>query len=227
MTAPTGASPRCGGRFGLGERQLHVIVVIHEIRLLRCRQSPSAARFAAASGDRAGGSGTLRMPHRRSSPPADVRRCPTADILHAVPPRSGLRRAARADAGGRLFPRAVRRRRTCRRPRRRARRLSDKLLHFGGYAVLTCCVLAGWELTIGMLEPKHYFAVWLAGTLYGAIDEITQIPVGRTCDMNDGLADVLGIVMRHCRRSNWCEPLLIRASRGCAGKRLLSANDAQ
>lgn len=71
----------------------------------------------------------------------------------------------------------------------------DKWFHFGGYAVLTILVLAGWELTIGALQPKHYFAVWLVGTLYGAIDEITQIPVSRTCDVNDWAADVLGIVM--------------------------------
>jgi VanZ family protein len=72
--------------------------------------------------------------------------------------------------------------------------LSDKWFHFGGYAVLTVCVLAGWELTIGVLQAKHYFAVWLVGTLYGAIDEITQIPVSRTCDVNDWAADALGIV---------------------------------
>jgi VanZ family protein len=71
---------------------------------------------------------------------------------------------------------------------------SDKLYHFGGYAVLTLCVLAGWELTIGVLEAKHYFAVWLVGVLYAAFDEITQIPVGRQCDANDWMADVLGIV---------------------------------
>lgn len=71
---------------------------------------------------------------------------------------------------------------------------ADKWVHFGGYAVLTVCVLAGWELTIGVLRPKHFFAVWLAGTLYGAVDEMTQIPVGRTCDVNDWAADVLGIV---------------------------------
>ena len=72
--------------------------------------------------------------------------------------------------------------------------LSDKWLHFGGYAALTVLVLTGWELTIGALEPKHYFAVWLAGTLYGAFDEVTQTPVGRICDMNDWMADVLGVV---------------------------------
>jgi VanZ family protein len=72
--------------------------------------------------------------------------------------------------------------------------VSDKWLHFGGYAVLTIVVLAGWEVTIGTLQPKHYFAVWLAGTLYGAFDEVTQTPVGRSCDINDWMADVLGIL---------------------------------
>ena len=72
--------------------------------------------------------------------------------------------------------------------------MSDKWIHFGGYAVLTVCVLAGWELSIGALQPKHYFAVWLAGTLYGAFDEVTQTPVGRNCDVNDWMADVLGVV---------------------------------
>ena len=71
---------------------------------------------------------------------------------------------------------------------------SDKWLHFGGYAVLTVLVLAGWELTIGTLQPKHYFAVWLAGVLYGVFDEVSQTPVGRTCDMNDWIADVAGVV---------------------------------
>jgi VanZ family protein len=71
---------------------------------------------------------------------------------------------------------------------------SDKIYHFGAYAVLTLCVLAGWELTIRRLEPKHYFAVWLVGTLYAIVDEATQIPVGRTADANDWAADVVGIV---------------------------------
>ena len=71
---------------------------------------------------------------------------------------------------------------------------NDKSIHFAAYAVLTVLVLTGWELTIGVLQPKHYFAVWLAGVLYGAFDEISQTPVGRMCDMNDWMADVLGIV---------------------------------
>lgn len=73
--------------------------------------------------------------------------------------------------------------------------ISDKWLHLAGYAVLTLCVLTGWELTVGRMQPKHFFAMWLAGTIYAAIDELTQIPVGRLADRNDWFADVLGIVI--------------------------------
>ncbi len=72
--------------------------------------------------------------------------------------------------------------------------LSDKFAHFGAYATLTLCVLVGWELTIRRLEPKHYFAVWLVGTMYAAMDEFTQSFVGRSSDFNDWAADVLGIL---------------------------------
>jgi VanZ family protein len=71
----------------------------------------------------------------------------------------------------------------------------DKLAHLGGYAILAVLVLAVWELSTERLQARHFFAVWLAGTVYGAIDEWTQIPVGRTCDMNDWGADVLGVVI--------------------------------
>lgn len=71
----------------------------------------------------------------------------------------------------------------------------DKLLHFLAYTTLTFGILASWELSTGSLLPIHYFVVWLTATLYGAIDEITQIPVGRTCDGLDWLCDVLGIIV--------------------------------
>lgn len=82
---------------------------------------------------------------------------------------------------------------------------ADKFVHLGLYALLTLVVLVGWELTIRTpLQAKHYFAVWLVGTVYGMVDEATQIPVGRTGDMHDWLADVVGIILglvafRMCR----------------------------
>ena len=72
---------------------------------------------------------------------------------------------------------------------------SDKLIHFGAYLALCFSLLVSWELSAGVLQPPHYFAVWLAGTLYGAVDEITQTPFGRTCDGMDWLADVAGLIV--------------------------------
>lgn len=71
---------------------------------------------------------------------------------------------------------------------------NDKTVHLAAYALLTLIVLLGWELSVGRLEAKHYFAVWFAGTVYGIFDEVTQIPVGRTGDMHDWIADVVGIL---------------------------------
>jgi VanZ family protein len=71
---------------------------------------------------------------------------------------------------------------------------SDKTIHFWAYLSLSLFLLTSWELTIGRLRPVHYFTVWLICTLYGAFDELTQIPVGRTCDSRDWLFDVMGAV---------------------------------
>lgn len=71
---------------------------------------------------------------------------------------------------------------------------SDKTIHFWAYLALSFSLLTSWELSSGRLQPLHFFLVWLACTVYGAIDEITQIPVGRTCDGVDWLFDVLGII---------------------------------
>ena len=80
-------------------------------------------------------------------------------------------------------------------PRLQILTIWDKFTHLSAYASLTFAVLIGWELTTGRLQPKHYFAVWFAGTFYAAFDELTQIPVGRHADMHDWLADVIGILL--------------------------------
>ena len=70
----------------------------------------------------------------------------------------------------------------------------DKVYHFGAYAGLSVILLAAWELSRGRLAARHYFGFWLAATLFAAADELTQIPVGRSCDVDDWAADVLGVV---------------------------------
>lgn len=71
---------------------------------------------------------------------------------------------------------------------------SDKLMHFLAYAglnVLFGCWVAtrhsfGWIWAVGML---------LLSAVYGAADELLQIPVGRQCALDDWIADVLGSIM--------------------------------
>lgn len=69
---------------------------------------------------------------------------------------------------------------------------SDKLKHFVGYLVLSFLLGA----TLWILFPARRrlmpILVVAAAAAYGAFDEFTQIAVGRSCELNDWLADVAG-----------------------------------
>ena len=78
----------------------------------------------------------------------------------------------------------------------------DKIVHFGGYAGLAF-------LLMNALVPTNYAAAEAAGSermttravaitilicaIYGAVDELTQPPFGRTADPMDYVADLLGL----------------------------------
>jgi len=69
---------------------------------------------------------------------------------------------------------------------------SDKLEHFGAYMVLSFLIGA----TIWVMRPARRrlipLVVVAAAAAYGAFDEVSQIPVGRDCELNDWFADVGG-----------------------------------
>lgn len=68
---------------------------------------------------------------------------------------------------------------------------NDKMLHFAGYLGLAF-LLVVWR-QLGRRLSWQVLATSLAiVALYGACDEITQIPVGRDCELKDWMADVLG-----------------------------------
>ncbi len=71
---------------------------------------------------------------------------------------------------------------------------ADKIFHFGAYAGLA--FLLAWAIPN---SSRYRFAhVCLAALLaisYGAIDECLQIPVGRTAEFQDWLADALGAIV--------------------------------
>ena len=68
----------------------------------------------------------------------------------------------------------------------------DKVVHFGAYAFL------GWLLTRVLLArlptaPAVTITILLLAG-YGALDEVTQPPIGRTADVWDFVADIAGAV---------------------------------
>lgn len=70
---------------------------------------------------------------------------------------------------------------------------NDKLLHAGAYTGLS--FLLAWAIPT---RPNRAYNVILAGIIcvgYAGIDELLQIPVGRTADWNDFYADILGVIM--------------------------------
>lgn len=68
---------------------------------------------------------------------------------------------------------------------------SDKHLHFGAYAVLGCAL--PWALVgirkISWARSGMLLAIML---VYACLDELLQIPVGRSCEIGDWLADAAG-----------------------------------
>jgi VanZ family protein len=68
----------------------------------------------------------------------------------------------------------------------------DKVLHFAAYAILAGLIATAWQLSSGVLTARHLRWVWCAVAIFGALDEITQIPVHRDCSIWVWSADALG-----------------------------------
>jgi VanZ family protein len=69
---------------------------------------------------------------------------------------------------------------------------NDKVLHFTAYFLLAFGIALTWQLGSGVLNSRHLWIVWIVAIVYGAADEITQIPVHRDCDFWDWTADSCG-----------------------------------
>ena len=71
-------------------------------------------------------------------------------------------------------------------------RIRDKVLHFASYAGLAFLMALYQWLRKGTIGRVEVTAVWAIALAYGVFDELTQIPVGRTADPLDWLADAAG-----------------------------------
>ena len=73
---------------------------------------------------------------------------------------------------------------------------SDKIWHFFAYAGLGAMCSAAWALSrptiLARLALRHCLLIVLVVAVYGALDEITQPLVGRSCELLDWSADSLG-----------------------------------
>ncbi len=69
---------------------------------------------------------------------------------------------------------------------------SDKFIHFTAYFGLALLVCLNWALARAM-GWRQWLAIAVVLTAFGALDEITQIPVGRHADVRDWFADVTGV----------------------------------
>jgi len=74
-------------------------------------------------------------------------------------------------------------------------KFNDKVAHFTGYFGLAFLACFAWATH----RPFHWrtaFALWGAILVYGAIDELLQIPVpGRTGEVADWIADAFGALL--------------------------------
>ncbi len=68
---------------------------------------------------------------------------------------------------------------------------TDKILHFTAYLLLAV-LLGVFCFVTGRRTRGWMLAIFLGICVYGIVDELLQIPVGRSCEVADWIADVLG-----------------------------------
>jgi VanZ family protein len=68
----------------------------------------------------------------------------------------------------------------------------DKLCHFSAYAIFAVLLATTWRATARAGHFRQLFWTWVAVAVFGTLDELTQIPVGRDCDFWDWIADATG-----------------------------------
>ena len=72
-------------------------------------------------------------------------------------------------------------------------RITDTPAHFTSYAILAALLLWSLHFTRLSLRAAAWWVIGI-GLVYGVIDEILQIFVGRICSLSDWLADASGVI---------------------------------
>ena len=69
---------------------------------------------------------------------------------------------------------------------------SDKVGHFLAYGLLTVLFMTARATKVELRRVDYFKAFFILG-VYGAFDELSQIPVGRSAELLDWCADLTGI----------------------------------
>ncbi len=73
---------------------------------------------------------------------------------------------------------------------------NDKVMHFLAYAGLAFLLCVAWTAARGSFHWSMGLVIWVIVVMYGALDELSQIPVpGRSGDYRDWIADGLGAII--------------------------------
>ena len=70
--------------------------------------------------------------------------------------------------------------------------VTDKTAHFVAYFILASALFLSMRLSRGRSAARNAVRVLGLMLVYGAFDELTQIPVNRSCEMADWYADIAG-----------------------------------
>lgn len=79
----------------------------------------------------------------------------------------------------------------------------DKVAHLTAYALLAFLIASYWQSSAGWLGREHFLWIVVICSLYGIIDELLQIPVGRIASVFDWIADVLGAFLGVAAFAAW------------------------
>jgi len=72
--------------------------------------------------------------------------------------------------------------------------VSDKIEHMTAYGLLSILLFAALQTT-GLSRGKTVALLIAMTMFYAVVDELLQIPVGRTCDIQDIYADLGGVAI--------------------------------
>ena len=81
--------------------------------------------------------------------------------------------------------------------------IADKVLHFLAYAILAWLLCWAWRPRKATATWRWAIPIALLLAVYGAIDERTQLLVGRSCELFDWLADLAGIAAGIAIYATW------------------------